>query len=353
MKIALLTDTHFGARNDSVLFHEYFMKFYNNVFFPELEKRNIDTVIHLGDVFDRRKYINYNILDRIKSDLFSQLKEKNINTHIIVGNHDTYYKNTNKVNSVKLLLGSYDNITIYEEAEVAEFDGREILMVPWINQENEEYTLELIKNTSALVAMGHLELSGFLMNPGMVNEHGLSMKVFDKFDKVYSGHFHHKSTNGNVTYLGNEYEITWIDYGDKRGFHIFDTETAEIEFIENPFTMFHKIFYDDIDKELPQLLDEIKEEVIKERYVKVIVESKTNPYFFDKFMDKIYKSNPADISIVEDIIIDDETVDDDVNLSEDTMTLLGRYVDELEIEADKNILKGVLKQLYMESLEVE
>lgn len=353
MKIALLTDTHFGARNDSLIFHEYFMKFYDNIFLPTLKERGIDTCIHLGDVFDRRKFINYNILDKIHNDLFDKIEKQGIDMHIIVGNHDTYFKNTNRVNSVKLLLGSYKNITIYEEAETATFDGRDILMIPWINPENEESTLELIRTTPALIAMGHLELSGFLMNPGMVNEHGLSMKVFDKFDKVYSGHFHHKSSNGNVTYLGNEYEITWIDYADQRGFHIFDTETGDIEFIPNPYTMFNKLFYNDVDKELNELLDEIDEEKLENTYVKIIVETKTNPYFYDKFLDKLYKSSPADISIVEEITFDDEEFDEDVDLAEDTMSVLERYVDEMEIDSNKNILKGMLKQLYLESMEVD
>ena len=329
------------------------MKFYNNVFFPELEKRKIDTVIHLGDVFDRRKFINYNILDKISNELFDVMKEKKFDVHIIVGNHDTYFKNTNKPNSVDLLLGHYDNISVYSDPDTVNFDGCDIAMIPWINQENEELTMKLIKDTPALVAMGHLELSGFQLSPGVINPHGLSMKVFNKFDKVYSGHFHHKSTNGNVTYLGNEYEITWIDYADQRGFHIFDTETGDIEFILNPHTMFNKLFYDDVDKTLDETLDGIDFDSLTNTYVKVIVESKTNPYFFDKFLDKLYHCVPADISIVDEILLDDDDLDDDVDLAEDTMSVLDRYVDEMETDSSKTILKGMLKQLYLESLDYE
>lgn len=352
-KIALITDSHFGARSDSLIFHEYFMRFYDNIFFPELEKRKIDTVIHLGDVFDRRKFINYNILDKIKADIFDKLEEKKIDCHILVGNHDTYFKNTNTPNSIDLLLGTYNNITVYSDPKEINIGGRDILMIPWINSENEEYTLDQIKNTKALIVMGHLELSGFLLSPGVVNPHGMSMKVFNKFDKVYSGHFHHKSTTGNVTYLGNEYGITWIDYADERGFHIFDTETGNIEFIVNPYTMFNKIFYDDADKTFDELVGDIDFDSFTNTYVKVIVETKTNPYFFDKFMDKLYYCVPADISIIDEVLFDDDDVDDNVDLSEDTMSVLDRYVDEMETDSNKTILKGMLKQLYLESLEYE
>ena len=58
MKIALITDTHFGARNDSLLFLDFFRKFYENIFFPTLKERGIKEIIHLGDVVDRRKFIN-------------------------------------------------------------------------------------------------------------------------------------------------------------------------------------------------------------------------------------------------------------------------------------------------------
>ena len=62
MKIALVTDTHFGARSDSQAFDAYFKKFYQEVFFSEIDKRKITKIIHLGDCFDRRKYVNFNSL---------------------------------------------------------------------------------------------------------------------------------------------------------------------------------------------------------------------------------------------------------------------------------------------------
>ena len=59
MKVAIITDQHFGARKNSKLFHDYFLNFYENVFFPSLEKEGISVVVDLGDTFDSRKGIDF------------------------------------------------------------------------------------------------------------------------------------------------------------------------------------------------------------------------------------------------------------------------------------------------------
>ena len=99
MKIALINDTHFGARGDSQLFFDYFMKFFDEVFFPYLKENNIDTIIHAGDFMDRRKFVNFNILIQVRNKFIKHLKENDIKMHCILGNHDVYYRNTNDVNS--------------------------------------------------------------------------------------------------------------------------------------------------------------------------------------------------------------------------------------------------------------
>ncbi|NCA22519.1 MAG: hypothetical protein EBS86_15460 [Crocinitomicaceae bacterium] len=100
MKVAIITDQHFGARNDSTLFLDFYEKFYRDTFFPTLIKEKIDTVLILGDTFDRRKYINFFSLKRAKQMFFDPLFQMGIQVHMLAGNHDTYFKNTNDVNSV-------------------------------------------------------------------------------------------------------------------------------------------------------------------------------------------------------------------------------------------------------------
>ena len=196
MKIAIITDTHYGARKGSKHLHEYFEKFYNDIFFPELEKNNIDTIVHMGDIFDSRKSIDYYSLEWSKRVIFEPMKKYKV--HAITGNHDCYYKNTNEINSPELLLKDYPNITTYSKAEEIVLDGLQILLLPWINVENYDESKKMIDESTSKVAMGHLEINGFRATRGHMMETGMDTSVFDKFDAVYSGHFHTRSTNGKI-----------------------------------------------------------------------------------------------------------------------------------------------------------
>lgn len=347
MKIALITDQHFGVRGDNLQFHEYYRKFYNECFFPELEKRNIKTVVELGDIFDRRKYINFDSLSRCRSYFFDPLKEKNINLHCIVGNHDIYFKNTNRVNAPELLLDGYDNITVYEKAEDVGFHGATLLFVPWISPDNYDHTMEAIQNSNARFVLGHLEFQGFEMYRGAVIDHGYSHKIFSQFDLVMSGHYHHKSSKDNVVYLGSPYEMTWSDYDDPRGFHIFDTETGDLEYIQNPFNMFHKVFYD--DSEQKNIMDYDFSD-LKDTYVKVVVKEKNNPYIFDLFIDRLNASGPIHVQVVEDNLnLDLSDENEIIDEAEDTITIINKYISNLSLQDSKPVVQ-LLNDLYYEAL---
>lgn len=350
MKIALITDTHFGARSDSLAFDNFFRKFYTDFFFPELERRGIKTIVHLGDVFDRRKYINYNTLRNCKEYFFKAAQDADIEVHMIPGNHDTYFKNTNDVNSPDLLLKEYTNVNVYPTVTELEFDKRKILFMPWICSDNYEQSMEAVKETDATACFGHFEFAGFQMYKGMPNEHGMDTNNFSKFDLVCSGHYHHRSSNGNILYLGNPYEITWSDYDDKRGFNIYDTKDNSIEFLANPFTIFHKIYYDDTTDAGRDLIDGVDFTSIASGCVKVIVVRKTDFSYFDNFIEKLYRCNLTELKIIEDFseFEDDAVGDVEVNL-DDTMSLLGDYVDNVNTDLDKERLKTVLRTLYVEA----
>jgi DNA repair exonuclease SbcCD nuclease subunit len=291
MKVAIITDQHFGARKNSKLFHDYFLKFYNNVFFPTLEEHGITTVVDMGDTFDSRKGIDFSALSWAKNNYYDRLQEMGVKVHTIVGNHTAYYKNTNNVNAVDLLLREYDNVTVYSEPTELMLGQLPTLFIPWINQENEERTLKLIQKTVCSCAMGHLELQGFRVNKQIVMEHGFESKLFDKFTRVYSGHYHTRSNDGTVFYLGNPYEIYWTDVNDTRGFTIFDTETITHEHVNNPYKMFYNIYYEDTDH---QTFDTREYE---NKIVKIVVRKKTDTKKFEKFVDKLYSSNVAELNL--------------------------------------------------------
>ena len=211
MKVAIITDQHFGCRKNSKLFHDYFLKFYENVFFPTLEKEGITTVIDMGDTFDSRKGIDFAALTWAKDHYFDRLRDMGITVHTIVGNHTAYYKNTNDINAIDLLLREYDNIPIYAETTPIEVGGLSILLVPWINSENKDKSVAMINKSQSPVCMGHLELNGFRATPGHMMEHGMEWDIFKKFKKTYSGHYHCRSNQDNIYYLGNPYEMFWND----------------------------------------------------------------------------------------------------------------------------------------------
>lgn len=355
MKIALVTDTHFGARNDNTAFADYFGKFYTDIFFPYLKDNNINTIIHLGDIVDRRKYINYQTQAHMQKAFIDPIIENDYTMHVIIGNHDTYYKNTNEINSMQQLYGTtgYEKIKWYDNnPAVLNFDGCDIMLLPWLCSNNIEPFMKEVDKTTAQVLFGHLELKGFEMYRGAINDHGFDSSLFNKFDIVCSGHFHHKSTVGNINYLGSPYEITWSDFDDPRGFHIFDTDNRTIEFVRNPYTMFNKIFYDDENQTMEYVVNQNYERLANS-YVKVIIKNKTNPYWFDMFMEKLEKVNPIHIQVVEDHLnLDLESDDDIVSEAEDTMTILHKYIDNLEVNVNKTHLETTIKDLYSEALSV-
>ena len=291
MKVAIITDTHWGARNDSPAFIEFYRKFYSEIFFPELEKREIDTVLMLGDTFDRRKYTNHASLKAAKEIYFDELKSRGMKAYILIGNHDTVYKNTNEVNSIQLLLPEYDNIEAISNPTTISLGGEYICMMPWICADNFVSSMDEMKNTLAPICMGHFEIQGFEMYRGQECHEGLSSSTFEKFDTVFSGHYHHRSTKGNITYLGTPYELTWQDYADLKGFHIFDIQTRDLEFVPNTNTMFVRLEYDDKDKE-PIDLDVYD---LAQTFIKLVVVNKTDYYKFDQFVNKLYTNNAHDI----------------------------------------------------------
>lgn len=347
MLVGLITDTHIGSRNDSQNFSNYFKRFYRDVFFPTLHKHNIEHIIHLGDLFERRKYVNFKSLSDSREFLFEPLRDFQV--ELIVGNHDTFYKSTNVVNSPDLLLGDYKNINVYSEPHDLELGGCKMALLPWICSGNHQHSMDYIKSTSATHLFGHLELMGFEMYAGHTNDHGFDPALFSRFEQAYSGHFHHRSHRGNITYLGSPYETTWSDYNDPRGFHLFDTETKELTFIENPYRMFNKIYYNDTATDVEEML-KVDYDELTGTYVRIVIQDKSNPYGFERLVDKIGKTNPIDLSFSDDSL--DLSFDDDELLEdvEDTQSIIVQSIEQAANPRIQPQLKKFMLELYSEAL---
>ncbi len=351
MKIALLNDTHCGVRNNNQQFAEYQGRFYSNIFFPYLDKHDIKHIIHLGDYFDRRRDVNFYSLHKNYEYFVKPIIDRNITMDLIVGNHDIYFKSTNDLNSPDYLL-DFDNINVYKDPLVKDYDGLDICLLPWINTENAEDVEEFLGICKADIVMAHLEVNGAMSSPGHYHGGGTPARWFKRFEQVYSGHFHHKSEMDNIRYFGSQMEFTWNDFGDEKHFHVLDTETREIEAIRNPLKMFHKVFYDDSNETLMSI-KKMNFDHLKNGFVKVIVTNKNEPYWFDMYVENIIKANPADLKVVEDhtnldVLNEDEFSGD----AEDTLTILTRHIESLNIDGDKEKLDALMRSLYTESLDI-
>ena len=357
MRIALVTDTHFGGKSDSEVFAKYIGKFYNDIFFPYLKKENITQIIHLGDIVDRRKFINFSTARHMHDTFIKPIVDMNIKADLIIGNHDTYFKNTNDINSMRELYGhtTYNNLSYFDKSTIREYDGTEILLQPWICASNYEESIKIVRETSAQILFGHLEIQGFMMyRDGLACQNGLTPEMFSRFDVVCSGHFHHRSKMENIQYLGCPYEMTWSDYNDNKGFHVFDTEKRTLTFIQNPYRLFHKIIYDDSKMSLTDVMNK-DYSFYTDTYVKVIISSKNNPYMLDKLLDNLYQANPHNVAIVDDHKNINEQTDEEIGVdAEDTLTVLRKYVSDIDIsDNEKYLVKAEIDNLYHRAQNME
>ena len=349
MKIALLNDTHFGCRNDSPAFADYQKRFYDELFFPYMKENNIKHLVHLGDVVDRRKFINFKTANFFRQKFMKRLWEEKIDTHIILGNHDTYYKNTNEVNAISELCTTYDGQNepwIYAGPKTVNLGGLDILFLPWICDQNYEESMYEIENSTAEICMGHLEIKGFEMHRGFMNEHGLDKTAFHRFEKVMSGHFHNKSDDGQIYYLGTQYEMMWSDYKDPKGFHIFDTDTRELTRVSNPMRIFRKIYYNDTMEDY----DKVDISRFDKSFIKLFISNKTDEDMYNRFIQRIYDTLTVhDLNIFEDTTDVNTSVPETIEQGEDTTTFLNNYIDHIETDLDKGKIKEKIKELYQEA----
>ena len=346
MKAVILNDSHFGYKGDSSIVLNYFLSFFTNQLFPYMKENNIKTLFHLGDLFDRRKYINFKTLNRVREEFFEPLKEMGIRCHIICGNHDTFYRNTNSVNSLEELAGHYSNWTVYSEPTEINLSDCCVALVPWINPENEEASAKFINECSCSLLLGHLELYGFQSIRGVSVEQGYDPKHFNKFEFVLTGHYHIKSSRNHIHYLGTQYEMAYSDAKEEKGFHVFDFKNRTLDFVHNKEKLFYTIDY---DEESPKKLNY---EDFKDKYVKIFIKKKTRQNQFEKYVDKFYEAGIAELQIHEEVSANPELVA--VDIHKDTLQLLHEELDTItESNVNKNMLAEIINSAYNSAISKE
>lgn len=297
-KLVLITDTHWGVGRDQLAFLKNARLFMDKVFFPYLEKHKaeLDGIIHGGDVFHNRRRLDTLTASYSRQyflgPLHKWLFDNNLQMHIVCGNHDSYFKDTLDVNSLEefIYYQDYNKVgsvrdTIKIHTEYAEIPKWSMSLIPWLTKSNREDTLRKILDSSCEFAVGHLELSGFNFSKVQTAIHGDDPANFSKYSAVFSGHYHYRHSKGNIHYLGSPTEQTWIDDGTVRGFHVFDTETKEIEFIENPYNLFQTVrLGESLSSSHP-------------RYFRVQVDQDAKQSEIDKYVEMLYKHGAYGVDI--------------------------------------------------------
>lgn len=327
-KIALISDTHWGIKNDSPVVYDTLNRFLTTVFFPYIQEHNITKIIHLGDLVDRRKYITGIALNRVRNDFIQPILDRNLECHILVGNHDSVFKNQLEPNYVaEILKDRHDKLYYYDSPEYLKIDDLTILMLPWICKDNHSQCIQMIKEAKARVIFGHLELAGFSMYRGYSAKEGMNPGLFDDYHMVLSGHYHTRSTQKNIHYLGTPVDYTWADYNDPKGFHVLDTETLQLTFIKSPIELHKKITYnDEIDEE--KILDECRGKIVR-----VSILHEINYQKFDLFTSRLSE-------VASSYTVDDLTVSKEYQVSEE----------ELKVSDTLSIFKSYLNNSKLDSL---
>jgi len=350
MKIAILTDTHCGIRNSSEVFLDNAEDFYTNIFFPECEKHGIKQIVHLGDYYDHRKFVNFKALNQNRRVFLDQLRKHNMTMDIIPGNHDTYYKNTNELNALKECLGHYMNeIHIVMEPTVMQYGSLSMGLLPWICADNYEQSMNFIRDCKADWLGAHLELANFEIGRGIMAHSGMDPKLFKKFEQVLSGHYHTASKKDNIWYLGNPMEFYWSDAHDPKYFHILDTETRQIEKIRNNYTLFEKIVYNDKEIDYNNY-----NKNLSKKFVKVVVAEKSDPFTFDRFIDNIQNQDIYELKIAENFneFMGENVEDEDMSF-EDTVEIVDTYIEAVDTDLDKDKIKVQMRELMTEAQALE
>ena len=343
-KVIILGDLHFGARNANRTVEQWQRKFLEETFWPYVKSNGIKNIIQLGDYFDSRKWLGVNTLAFQRNWFVEKCEEHNVQVNMIIGNHDIPYKHTLENNSPEQILDLEPRFTIWTKPGKFTIDDVDFTMIPWMCKDNYEECFNLVKQGGD-ICVGHFDIEGFVMHPGAVSKEGLHLSDFKSWNTVWSGHYHTQSQNQNIHYLGTPYQMNWSDANSKHGFWVFDTTDRSMEFIENPHRYFHRMYWNDsCDYDVTR---------VKDGYVKVNVQKKSDFEAFENFIDKINFNSPFDLRVIESYEeFNQENVKDLIELAS-TENLIEEYIDEVATNSNKESVKQMMLTIYQEAMSLE
>lgn len=343
-KAILISDIHFGMKNSNQENLDEQKNYFYNWFFKLLKKENPDYLFMLGDLFDNRSTLNIQVMN-VAIDIFKTIAtDMNIPIIMIAGNHDIFMKSTNDINSIKI-FSHIPNIQVYENPVQLNFFDKKCLFVPWINDKKEESAFYL-KNKSEYLFC-HTEFQDTFFNSYVKIVDGVNFDDIKNYQKVFSGHIHHRQETGNLTLIGCPYHITRNDINNKKGIYVIDFEKNETKFIKNNFSP----EYVKIDlKEIFEMTLEEYEKIITNNFVDITFNQDILQYFtFNKLLDVSEKFKKINFNAINQAY---ETIEFEHNLTDDfneidLFKLLTTYVENTDYNIElKNVLFDYLKNLY-------
>ncbi|QPI18008.1 recombination endonuclease [Pectobacterium phage POP12] len=250
MKI-FLGDLHIGLRNDQEWYHEHLYNLLVKAV-KHAKSKGINDIVQSGDFFDVRKATTQTTMNFVRNRVEPLLRENEMHMWVLVGNHDLQFKNKIQPNAPREILAKYDVFTIVDSPTTIGDGDSKIDLIPWICEENSADIFKFIAKSTSKYCMGHFELAGFYFYKNSRADHGLEADFLKKYDKVWSGHYHHANEGDNVFYIGTPLTMTANDEDENRGFYEWNG-TSELKFIQADHTLHKKIIYPlqkDVDLDL-------------------------------------------------------------------------------------------------------
>ena len=347
-KILFLTDTHIGCRNSHSIIEEHILKFHTYIL-EYIKQNKIKEVFHLGDMVDDRKNMNIKTWNRFKTSFFDHLRDMGVELTVLCGNHDTYFRSHNEVNALDTLFNKqeYPNVTVINKPTEVIIGKTNFLLMPWMHNSHFEEYKTVIEESKADVLCAHLEMHGFIMHSGVISTDGMETATFEHFDNVFTGHYHSKSSKGNIHYLGTAYDTSWADIFDKKYFHIFDSKAGLLTPVEYDDRLFTRLVYNDTKYKLEVPTN------LSGKFVKLIVRGKTDILGFETLLNEINKQEPFELSIVDEtLLIGDTDFEADEQSMADISSVITDSIEGLQDteSVDKAKLKVLMQELYRDAI---
>jgi DNA repair exonuclease SbcCD nuclease subunit len=366
-KIGIFSDIHVGVGNDSKLKLDETQKCLDWII-KKFKNENVDWVIFCGDLFNSRYSINVNTLN-VGIKLIEELSFNFEKIFLIGGNHDTYYKNSNIVNSVNFLqkISKNDNIRVVDEEPIfIKISDISLGLYPW--GITPEYLNEIENFKTPTYGFGHFEMNGIEMAGGISSGSKFSLtNIFSLGDTLFSGHYHlnkiYKEIKLNKTLymVGCPLQLDWGDYGNTKKILVLNTENGKInEFKNTKNAEFKKIFYSSLEKN--EYNDDELKKICHKNFIKFIIDKQYKFENILKFTELIKKHDPYTLNLEYLISISNNSINDlsNENIKNNSKTnkeYLLDYLENVFVEYEKvnntldlSYLKEICVKYYEKSL---